>query len=154
MGVHIDAAPFRDEALEREALAKISLDEPNALLDRFSTLVRESGSRDEQTAAEYIVGRLQAHGIPAEVHDPELFLSVPKRSELWIGDAHGESLIRSRTPAFSWSTNGSDVTGEIVYVPSKYASGTGTVFDMADADNGGGGASDPGCGRYVLTEGV
>ncbi len=153
MGVHIDAAPFRDEALERDALAKISLDEPNALLDRFSTLVRESGSRDEQTAAEYMVGRLQAHGIPVEVHDPELFLSVPKRSELWIGDAHGESLIRSRTPAFSWSTNGSDVTGEIVYVPSKYASGTGTVFDMADAAKGGGGASDPVCGRIVLTEG-
>ena len=153
MGVHIDAAPFRDEALERDALATISLDEPNALLGRFSTLVRESGSRDEQTAAEYIVGRLQAHGIPVEVHDPELFLSVPKRSELWIGDAHGESLIRSRTPAFSWSTNGSDATGEIVYVPSKYASGTGTVFDMADAAKDGGGASDPVCGRIVLTEG-
>ncbi len=153
MGVEIDAASFRDEALERDALARISLAESSALLERFSTLVRESGSGDEKTAAEYIVSRLHAHGISAEVHDPELFLSVPRRSELWIKGADGESLIRSRTPAFSLSTHGAEVVGEIVYVPSKYASGTGTVFDMADAAKGGGGDADPVSGRIVLTEG-
>ena len=153
MGVEIDAASFRDEALERDALARISLAEPSALLERFSTLVRESGSGDEKTAAEYIVSRLHAHRMSAEVHDPELFLSVPRRSELWIKGADGEPLIRSRTPAFSLSTHGAEVVGEIVYVPSKYASGTGTVFDMADAAKGGGGDADPVRGRIVLTEG-
>ena len=52
MGVEIGVASFRDQALERDALASISLAEPSALLDRFSTLVRESGSHDEKAAAD------------------------------------------------------------------------------------------------------
>jgi peptidase M28-like protein len=152
MEVQLDAASFRDEALEREALAELSLAEPNALLERFSTLVRESGSADERTAAEYIVSRLRALGVPTEVFTPDLFLSVPRRSELRIGGDAG-STIESRPPAFSLSTNGSEINGDVVYVPSKYASGTGTVFDMAEAAKGGGGASDPVRGRIVLTEG-
>ena len=34
---------FKDEALEAAAHAAIRLDEPRALLDRFVTLIRESG---------------------------------------------------------------------------------------------------------------
>jgi len=40
-----------------------------------------------------------------------------------------------------------------VHVPSKYASGTSTVFDTSEAARGGGGADDPVRGRVVLTEG-
>ena len=48
---------FTDETVETAAKAAIGMDEPRALLDRFSTLVRESGTADEETAARFIVGR-------------------------------------------------------------------------------------------------
>ena len=41
---------YKDPALEAEARDAIRLDEPRALLDRFVTLVRESGTADERTA--------------------------------------------------------------------------------------------------------
>ena len=59
---------FRDEAVEAAARDAVRLDEPRALLDRFATLVRESGSKDEETAARYIVDRLEALGVPVTVH--------------------------------------------------------------------------------------
>jgi hypothetical protein len=51
---------FTEEAVEGAARDLIALDEPRALLDRFVTLVRESGTPDEEAAARYIVARLQA----------------------------------------------------------------------------------------------
>ena len=44
------------------------------------------------------------------------------------------------------------VEGEVCYVPSKYAGGTATLFDLPEAARGGG-ADDPVRGRIVLTEG-
>lgn len=40
--------------VESTMLADISLDAPWALIERFATLVRESGSEDERIAAQYI----------------------------------------------------------------------------------------------------
>ena len=51
---------FKDEALEAAARDAIRLDGPRALLDRFVTLVRESGTPAEETAGRYIVEQLQA----------------------------------------------------------------------------------------------
>ena len=144
--------PFVDEALERDAHAAVGITEADALLKRFSTLVRESGSRDERTSAEYIVERLRALGVPVAVHDPELFLSLPERSELTVAVAGSSRRIDSRPPAFSLSTGSAAITGEVVYVPSKYAGGTGSLFDLPAAAEIGRG-SDPVAGRIVLTEG-
>lgn len=144
--------PFKDERLEREALDAIQLTEADALLRRFSTLVRDSGSRDERTAGEYIVERLRALGVPVTVHDPELFLSVPERSELTVSGGSSPRDIRSRPPAFSLSTSGEELAGEIVYVPSRYAGGTGSLFDTPKAAHAGSDA-DAVAGRIVLTEG-
>lgn len=143
---------FSDEALERDAHAAIAIAESDALLRRFATLVRESGSADERTAAEYIVERLRALGVPVTVHDPELFLSIPERSELSVTAAGSTRSIASRPPSFSISTRDSAVSGEIVYVPSTYAGGTGSLFDLPAAAETAGGA-DPVAGRIVLTEG-
>jgi N-acetylated-alpha-linked acidic dipeptidase len=145
----ITSTPFTDDALERAAQQAIELVEPEALLQRFSTLVRESGSDDERAGAEYIITRLKALRIPVTVHDPELYLSVPERSELSVlsGAPH---TIPSRTPAFSRSTAGAEVSGEIVYIPSTYATGPGTLFDTPSAVDS---AGDAVAGRIVLTEG-
>ncbi|MBI1874994.1 MAG: peptidase M28, partial [Acidobacteria bacterium] len=143
---------FRDHAAEREALNAISVDEADALLRRFSTLVRESGSADERTAGEYIAGRLRGLGIPLTVHDPQLYLSVPERAELRVAAPGPARLVEARPPAFGLSTGGDEISGELVYVPSRYAGGPGDLFDLPTAAESRGGA-DPVAGKIVLTEG-
>jgi N-acetylated-alpha-linked acidic dipeptidase len=147
---------FKDPDLERRANELISLDEPLALIRRFSTLTRESGTPDERAAAEYIIDRLCALGIPVSVHNPELYLSVPERSQLRvIGPRLDNEEIASRPPSFARSTNGEEVTGELIYVSSTYAGGTADLFDtpMAAVSSAGAGTADPVAGRIVLTEG-
>ena len=144
---------FTDVSLESAARDAIRLDESAALLDRFSTLVRESGTPDEATAAEYIVERLRALGIPVTVHRPDLYISLPDKSELTIDTGDGPRALRCRPPAFSASTGGADVKGDVVYVPSKYAAGTASLFDTPDAASTKTGGIDPVAGRIVLTEG-
>ena len=63
--------------VEDALLEDLSLDEPWALIERFTTLVRESSSEDEREAARYITARLEALGVPHTVYKPDLFLSVP-----------------------------------------------------------------------------
>jgi len=158
---------FKDEALEATAREAIRLDESQALLEKFVTLVRESGTPDEEVAGRYIVDRLKALGVPVTLHTPELYISNPVRAELGIsiagaggasglGTADGATLstrtLHARPPAMGRSTGDAAVEGEICYVPSKYAGGTSSLFDLPDAARGGG-VDDPVRGRIVLTEG-
>ena len=148
-GFHV----FKDDALEAAARSAITLDEPRALLERFATLVRESGTPAEEAGAAYIVERLNALGVPVTVHAPELYISVPERAELVLTDAAGSRDVRARPPSFALSTGAADVAGEIHYVPSRYAAGTSTLFDTPDAAGAAGVGEDPVAGRIVLTEG-
>src|SRR5262245_32500216 len=144
---------FKDEALEAAAVRAIRLDEPRALLDRFSTLVRESGTPDEEAGGRYIVERLKALGVPVTLHTPDLYISLPDKSELRVSIGGTERTVRSRPPSMARSTNGEDVTGELCYVPSKYAAGTMTLVDTPDAARSDDSGVDPVAGRIVLTEG-
>lgn len=146
-------AIFKDEPLEAAARQSIRLDEPRALLERFATLVRESGTPAEDTAGRYIVDRLEAMGIPVTLHTPELYISLPERAELSIEGSGGASVLRARPPAFARSTNGEPLTGEIVYVPSRYAAGTSSLFDTPEAAGRADDGADPVAGKIVLTEG-
>ena len=158
---------FKDPGLESDLRRAISMNEPEKLLARFATLTRESGTPDEHAAGEYIAERLRALGVPVVVHRPDLFLSIPERSEVRLkpderarlkpdstleGALDQDVVIRSRPPAFALSTNGEEVAGDVCYVPAQYAGGTGDLFDtpMAAAAAP---ASDPVAGKIVLTEG-
>src|SRR5262245_17851827 len=144
---------FKDEVLERTAREAVRLDESKALLDRFVTLVRESGTPDEETAGRYIADRLTALGVPFTLHEPEIFLSNPVRAELSVTPPGGTlRQLHARPPAMARSTGDAGVEAEVCYVPSKYAGGTSSLFDLPDAARGGG-ADDPVRGRIVLTEG-
>src|SRR5581483_3231947 len=142
---------FKDTALEQTARDAIRLDEPRALLDRFATLVRESGTPAEETAGRYIVERLKAIGVPVTLHEPDLYISVPERAELTIADGGGTRTLRARPPAMARATT-APVEGEICYVASRYAAGTQSLFDTPDTAKAAAGA-DPVAGRIVLTEG-
>jgi N-acetylated-alpha-linked acidic dipeptidase len=144
---------FTDAALEATAREAIRLDEPRALLDRFVTLVRESGTPDEETAGRYIVDRLEALGIPVTLHTPDLYISLPERATLDVVGPDGTRSLRARPPAMARSTGDIPVEGEICYVPSRYAAGTATLFDIPEAARGGSPGVDPVAGRIVLTEG-
>jgi N-acetylated-alpha-linked acidic dipeptidase len=144
---------FKDEALEAAARDAIRLDEPRALLDRFVTLVRESGTPDEEAAGRYIVDRLQALGVPVTLHTPELYISLPERAELTIRGGRASRSIRARPPSMARSTGDTAVEAEVSYVPSRYAAGTSTLFDTPDAARGGDQGADSVKGRIVLTEG-
>lgn len=112
---------------EETLLDSLSSHTPWALIERFTTLVRESGSEDERIAAEYIVERLEEFGIPHQVHYPELFLSVPVDSSL---EVDGER-IRAKSPSCSSSTGENGVTAEVVYVSRNETTNVGDFFDFA-----------------------
>jgi hypothetical protein len=143
----------KDEALEVAARQAIRLDEPRALLARFSTLVRESGTPAEETAGRYIIERLEAMGIPVTLYTPELFISLPERAELAIEADGAAQHLNARPPAFARSTAGEPLTGEVVYVPSRYAAGTSSLFDTPEAAGQRTTGPDPVAGKIVLTEG-
>ena len=54
--------------IERSLLDDVSVDAGWSLIERFSTLVRESGMPDEHTAANYIAGQLESWGVEFEMH--------------------------------------------------------------------------------------
>ena len=120
---------FQDSDLETKAHNLLSLTEPLALIRRFSKLTRESGSADERAAGMYIADRLRDLGVPVTVHEPELYLSIPERSEVRVRRRRQPDDCGRRPPSFARSTNGEEVSGELVYVPSTYAGGTADLFD-------------------------
>jgi len=114
-------------AVEQRLLDEISIEEPWALIERFSTLVRESGSEDERTAAQYIADRLQALGVPHTVYQPELYLSVPRSASVTIEG--GSRTIQAKAPSFSANTGPKGLTGELVYVPPAETRFFDEIFD-------------------------
>jgi hypothetical protein len=131
-------------SLEATMLAALSPEVPWALIERFTTLVRESGSEDERIGAQYISDCLSEFGVPHQVHRPELFLSVPVSASLEVG---GKTL-RAKTPSCSSSTGPAGVTGEVVYLKRKASKGVGDFFEFATE-----GSTDV-RGKLVLVDGM
>lgn len=109
--------------LEDKLLNDLSSDEPWALVERFTTLVRESSSEDERVAFQYIADRLSELGVSHKVYTPELFLSVPIKSSLEFGG----KTYRAKSPAFSITTPEGGITGEAVRI-EKFAAGRSVDF--------------------------
>ncbi len=116
--------------VEGALLEDLSIDEPWALIERFTTLVRESSSEDEREAARYITARLEALGVPHTVYEPDLFLSVPISASVEVEDQR----LRAKTPSMAVSTDEEGVTGEVVYVSSNRPGGLDTLFHFSNGD--------------------
>lgn len=115
-----------DPSFEQSVLDELSYDAPWELIERFSTLVRESGSEDEWTAARYVCERLDKFGVPYNLHSPDLFLSVPESASV---EVNGTKL-RAKPPSFSASTPSGGVTAELTYVP-RNPEANGDFFSAA-----------------------
>jgi hypothetical protein len=137
-----------DSSCEKEMLEAVSREVPWRLVEFFSRLRRDSGTEGEREAARYIASQLGSLGIPYQVYEPELYLSVPQRAELRL---LSPSLLEipCKTPSFSFSTDGKMVEGDLVYVPteteekSEYLFGEGMKEITQNVQ-----------GKVVLTEGV
>jgi hypothetical protein len=125
------------------AIADISLDEPWSLIERFTTLRREHPD-DVRTACDEIVARLRKHGVPVEVHDPEVFLSLPGKASVNAGNA----TFRAKPMAMSVAYP-EGLTAPLAYAPARYARGADELFSR----NLVGGDDVDLRGKFVVTEG-
>lgn len=135
---------WTDQSTEKAILDDVSLDVPWALVEKFSKLVRTSGSPDERQAVDLIRDELRKAGVPHQLYEPECFISVPLRASVRVG----ETTYHAKTVAMSVSTGSEGVTGELVYVPGDQ--GGGNEFFMIGVDFGGVDVA----GKIVVTEGM
>lgn len=103
---------------ESAVTTSVSLDAPWALVEKFTTLVRDSGGKAERKAVDYIVKQLSKWGVPHTLHEPELLISIPKRAKLEIVSPEARKL-SAKTPSMSASTGGRSTRGTVIYVPPQ-----------------------------------
>jgi len=138
--------------LEEQVIKEISIDEPWKLIEKFSTLVRESGSSAELEAGSYIIARLKHYGIRHQVFEPDLYLSIPKSVTVDVLEPemrplrHENKVMNPKVMAMSPSV---DIEAELVYAPSRRATGVKDFFDT-----GLGAIPQDVKGKVVLTEGL
>lgn len=144
-------ATWSDPEVERRLLDAVSVDVAAwPLIERFSTLVREAGSDDELAAFGAITERLDAWGIPSTLHRPTLLISLPRGAELRVtAPEAARREVHAKVPAFAASTGPTPIEGELVYLPTGYAT---TVADFFASDVRRGDAPDL-RGKIVITEG-
>ncbi|HET6781968.1 MAG TPA: M28 family peptidase [bacterium] len=116
------------DSQEAVIISAVSLDAPWALVERFSSLVRDSGGKAEGKAIDYIVRQLSKWGVPHTLHEPELLISLPKRARLEVL-APEKRTLTSKTPSMSLSTDGRWQRGPLTYVPTGHAGGIMAIFE-------------------------
>jgi hypothetical protein len=120
------------------------LDEAFDLIERFSTLVRDSGSADERAAFGAIEARLRDWGVPYELNTPELLISLPRAASLTV-EGH---VLRAKTASMARSTGPDGETAPLVYERVGFAADAAAVLASqatGDAEV---------AGRFVVTEGL
>lgn len=88
-------------ATEQRFLDDISLDVPWGLVEAFSTMPRWR-PEDVNRGADAIVERLRAAGVPVEVHEPEIYLSIPYSASVTAGGV----TYRAKPPSSALSVPG------------------------------------------------
>ena len=90
-------ATWRDPQ-ESAITSAVSLDAPWALVEKFSTLVRDSGGKAERKAIDYIMKQLSKWGVPHTLHEPELLISIPKKAQRAVISPEARLLIAKPRP--------------------------------------------------------
>ena len=105
----------RVESLLRAAVSAERLQEH---LDVFGTLFRDSGSKDERKAAEYVVDRARGYGLEAEILEFDSLISWPLEGRLAVLDDGRESeRVPVRTRSFGVQTPPGGLEAALVFVP-------------------------------------
>ena len=117
--------PATATQLEKALLADASVDDGWRLIERFTTLNRESGSPDEHAAADYIAAELRRLGVPFEMHQPDLYLSLPRAASVTLGSG---DVLHGKPPAFAGTSPPDGVTASVVHVPAAKAKDVTDIF--------------------------
>ncbi len=135
---------------EQAFLNDVRIDVPWALVERFATMHRWRPD-DVNRAADELVSRLRALGLPVEVHAPEVYLSVPHGASV-----EADETFRAKPP--SNAPNLPDgVTGELVYFGANLANLRSYSKNVRDLFGASIGSVDEAkaklAGKLLLTEG-
>ncbi len=147
LGRHPKIASWTDPELEQQVLADVSIDVPWRAVEKLGSLVRTSGSPEEREGFEHIMRELDAAGIPYTLHEPVCFMSMPLGATLRVAEAGGKSY-RAKSAVMSISTDGEEITGELVYVPSSGERGGDLFGGNVNFDRG------IVAGKIVISEGM
>lgn len=94
--------------LEQRFLDEVSLDLPWSLVERFAQMPRWR-PEDVNRGADVIIQKLAEAGVPVEVHEPEIYLSIPYAASVSAGGV----TYRAKPPSSSLSVPGGR-TGRLV----------------------------------------
>jgi N-acetylated-alpha-linked acidic dipeptidase len=97
---------------ETSVLASAQLDDAWPIVELFSTIRREHPA-EVNRAAEAIVARLRAHGVPVTVHEPQLYLALPNTAYV---EASGKRMHARPAPLAKAVPAG--VEAPLVFVPN------------------------------------
>ena len=111
--------------VEQALLQDVSVEAGWQLIERFASLVRESGMSDELDAADYIAGELDRLGVSFEMLEPELYISLPRGGVVSVGERE----FRAKPPAFARPTPEGGVTAPAVYLEVPPVRDLGELFD-------------------------
>ena len=131
-------------SLVETLLSDVSFDLGWSLIQRFSILVRESGSMDERAAAHFITSRLDSLDIPHDVYEPELYLSIPRGASV---RAAGQDLA-AKPSSFSVSTGKRGLSAPPIHVSANPPENASELFTAAHPS-----VPEEVAGRIVVTEG-
>ena len=118
-------------ATERQLLESTTIDEPWALVEAFADIVREHPDEVNRAGC-MIADRLRALGVPVTVHEPRLYLSLPKRASVRLGT----QVLHAKPPSFAVSCP-DGVEGRVLMVPAAiarplgYAAASAPLFGSA-----------------------
>jgi len=108
-------------AAETTLLDQVSIDEPWALVESFATFKREHPT-DVNRGMDELAERLRAHGVDVNIHEPELYLSLPGGARV---EAKGTTF-HAKPPSYSADAR-NGMSGSLVYIPGT------TNMDEEDA---------------------
>lgn len=126
-----------------QMLSDVQIDFPWNLVQRFAKMQRCLPA-DVNASCDELVNRLREQAVPVEVLMTRLYLSIPIRAQVRLGD----KILQAKPSSFSISTP-AGLRGELVYVPANYSASISTLFHRNTQ------ASDPQHirGRIVVSEG-
>ncbi|MCC6944522.1 MAG: M28 family peptidase [Thermomicrobiales bacterium] len=134
------------ESLEATLQNACRIDDAWSYVEHAMTSIRLSGSDDEERSVAFLKNRLDEWGVQHQTFTPTTFISWPLKATLRVLGEDGFSVM-AKNPSMSVSTGGKEVEGELVYVPTAYATGAADLFEtghIAEVDVR---------GKVVLTEG-
>lgn len=103
--------------LEQTMVGLVNADRMMRDVEYLNTLERHAGTEDERKAFAYLAAECRAAGIEdVREYAFDAFLSFPIKGTLTVA---GFGPVRTKTRAMAVSTDGKEIEGEIVFVPTK-----------------------------------